>query len=130
MSEIVNLTNGANRRDFLRTGSGLLLGLFLPQSARLAAQGFGRGGGPVNPNAYIHIGADDSVTFQITKAEMGQGTVTSLSQLLAEELDCDWAKVRTEFAPVNPALYGNQGVFGSASIRTTWGPLCGSRHAD
>jgi isoquinoline 1-oxidoreductase beta subunit len=123
MSEIVNLTNGANRRDFLRTGSGLLLGLFLPQSARLAAQGFGRGGGPVNPNAYIHIGADDSVTFQITKAEMGQGTVTSLSQLLAEELDCDWAKVRTEFAPVNPALYGNQGVFGSASIRTTWGPL-------
>jgi isoquinoline 1-oxidoreductase beta subunit len=122
MSAIVNL-NGANRRDFLRTGTGLLLGLFLPESARLAAQGRGRGGGPVNPNAYIHIGADDSVTFQITKAEMGQGTVTSLSQLLAEELDCDWQNVRTEFAPVDPALFGNQGVYGSASIRTTWMPL-------
>ena len=37
---------------------------------------------------------------------MGQGPMTSLSQILAEELDCDWTKVRTEFAPVDPALYG------------------------
>ena len=53
---------------------------------------------------------------------MGQGTVTSLAMLLAEELDCDWQKVRTEFAPVDP-IYGMQGVFGSSSIRTTWVPL-------
>ncbi|MDQ1471549.1 MAG: isoquinoline 1-oxidoreductase subunit beta [Bryobacterales bacterium] len=111
----------ANRRDFLRTGLGLLVGLALPESSRVLAQG--RGTVPAKPNAYIHIGADDSVTFIITKAEMGQGTVTSLSQLLAEELDCDWKKVRTEFAPVDPALYGMQGVFGSQSIRTCWTPL-------
>ena len=113
-----------NRRDFLKTTfAGLFLGLVLPEQNELDAQGRGRGAGAPKPNAYIHIAPDDSVTFLITKAEMGQGTVTSLSQLLADELDCDWAKVRTEFAPVDPALYGMQGVFGSQSIRSLWMPL-------
>jgi isoquinoline 1-oxidoreductase beta subunit len=107
------------RRDFLKLGAGLLLSFGLSAQAPR-----GRGPqAPVKPSAYIHIAPDDSVTFIITKAEMGQGTVTSLSMLLADELDCDWGKVRTEFAPVDPALYGMQGVFGSASIRTSWGPL-------
>ena len=105
-----------SRRSFLQTlGAGLTLALNLPAQRGPA--------GPPRPNAYIHIAPDDSVTFLITKAEMGQGTITSLSQLLAEELDADWTKIRTEFAPVNPALYGMQGVFGSQSIRTTWNPL-------
>jgi isoquinoline 1-oxidoreductase subunit beta len=108
-----------NRRDFLASAAGLVLGFALPTKA--PAQG--RGQVPAKPSAYIHIAPDDSVTFIITKAEMGQGTVTSLSMLLAEELDCDWKKVRTEFAPVDPASYGMQGVFGSASIRTSWVPL-------
>lgn len=116
-----------NRRDFFRTtgagAAGLLLGFSLTEKSRLPAQGFGgRGGAPPKPDAYIHIGTDDTVTFLITKAEMGQGTVTSLAMLLAEELDCDWKKVHTEFAPVD-AVYGQQGVYGSASIRSTWGPL-------
>jgi isoquinoline 1-oxidoreductase beta subunit len=115
----------SSRRDFLKTGAaGLLVGLVWPERTPLAAQGYGRGAqGPAKPAAYIHIAPDGAVTFQIVKAEMGQGTVTSLSMLLAEELDCDWKSVRTEFAPVNPALYGNQGVFGSASIRTLYTPL-------
>jgi isoquinoline 1-oxidoreductase beta subunit len=115
----------SSRRDFLKTGAaGLLVGLVWPERSPLAAQGYGRGAqGPAKPAAYIHIAPDGAVTFQIVKAEMGQGTVTSLSMLLAEELDCDWKNVRTEFAPVNPALYGNQGVFGSASIRTLYTPL-------
>jgi isoquinoline 1-oxidoreductase beta subunit len=108
-----------NRRDFLKT---TFAGLFL--DVMLDAQGRGRGqSAPPKPSAYIHIAPDDSVTFLITKCEMGQGTVTSLSQLLADELDCNWSKVRTEFAPVDPALYGMQGVFGSQSIRTLWTPL-------
>ena len=49
--------------------------------------------------------------------------MTSLSQLLAEELDCDWKQVRTEFAPVDPAYGPLQGTFGSMSIRTCWDPL-------
>jgi isoquinoline 1-oxidoreductase beta subunit len=115
----------SSRRDFLKTGAaGLFVGLIWPEKSPLQAQGYGRGAqGPAKPSAYIHVATDGAVTFFITKAEMGQGTVTSLSMLLAEELDCDWKNVKTEFAPVNPALYGQQGVFGSSSIRTTYGPL-------
>jgi isoquinoline 1-oxidoreductase beta subunit len=106
-----------HRRDLLRGASGLLLAVALPAQRRGAAPA-------VKPNAYIHIGADNVVTFVIPKGEMGQGTITSLSMILADELDCDWTKIRTEFAPVDPALYGPmQGVFGSTSIRTMWKPL-------
>ena len=112
-----------NRRDVLRGLGGLLVGFVLPIGRNAVAQRYGVPL-PVKPNAYIHIDSDNVVTFVITKVEMGQGTVTSLSQILADELDCDWNCVRTEFAPVDPSCYGPmQGVFGSTSIRTQWMPL-------
>ncbi len=112
-----------NRRDVLRGLGGLLVGFVLPSGRDASAQRKGTPL-PVKPNAYIHVDPDNSVTFVITKVEMGQGTITSLSQILADELDCDWNCVRTEFAPVDPSCYGPmQGVFGSRSIRTEWMPL-------
>ena len=54
---------------------------------------------------------------------MGQGTVTSLSMLLAEELECDWKKIRTEFPGVESRVRHIQGVVGSPSIRSSWQPL-------
>ena len=112
-----------NRRDVLRGLGGLLVGFALPGGRNVEAQRYGAPL-PLKPNAYIHIDSDSVVTFVITKVEMGQGTVTSLSQILADELDCDWNCVRTEFAPVDPSCYGPmQGVFGSTSIRTQWMPL-------
>ena len=112
-----------NRRDVLRGVGGLVVGFFVPAASKIAAQRYGAST-PIKPNAYIHIGSDDEVTFVIVKGEMGQGTATSLAQILADELDCDWKKVRTKFAPVDPALYGPmQGVYGSTSIRTQWMPL-------
>ena len=126
MSATVNLS----RRSFLSTTGGLVLGFVLPEKTRLAAQAVGvpppnlfappPGG---KPNAYIHIGTNESVTFLIPKGEMGQGPTTACSQLLAEELECDWAKVRMEIAPVDPASYGHQTTVGSQAIRTTWEPL-------
>ena len=125
-------TGGAQkigRREFLKFGvtatGGLVIAFNLPGlGAQAAAQMTSAGVASSALNGYVHIGADDLVTLFIHKAEMGQGTVTSLAMLLAEELECDWKKVRTEFPPVNPALYGpNQGVVGSASIRTSWVPL-------
>jgi isoquinoline 1-oxidoreductase beta subunit len=115
-----------NRRNFLKTGigtaAGLTLSFTLPESARLKAQGSGVKGFALN--GYIHIGSDEFVTLVLPKSEMGQGPMTSLAQILADELDCDWAKVRTEFAPVDPKLYGPmQGTFGSMSIRTQWDPM-------
>src|SRR5437764_4962369 len=112
-----------NRRTFLKTGAaatgGLIIGFYLPGSNELAAQTNVR-----KLNAYVQVGSDDMVTLTIHKAEMGQGTVTSLSMLLAEELECDWKKIKTEFPGVDPVAFGPvQGVFGSQSIRTSWEPL-------
>jgi isoquinoline 1-oxidoreductase beta subunit len=113
-----------DRRSFLKAGAagtgGLLLGLYLPERNRLSAQ---------NPatdaklNAFVHVGSDDIVTLYLHKSEMGQGVVTSLSQLLGEELECDWKRIRTEFAGVDMAYGPLQGTFGSISIRTSWEPL-------
>src|SRR5579863_7706288 len=113
-----------NRRSFLQvstsSAAGLMLGFYLREISKVAAEVSVPNAARLN--AWIHIAPDDSVTFMIHKVEMGQGTVTSLSQLLAEELECDWAKFRTEFPPVDPA-FGFQGVVGSQSIRTSWDPL-------
>ncbi len=112
MSTITKL----NRRAFLQTGITAAAGLTLRFRARAQTAKT-----PVT--AYVHIGSDNTVTLMITKAEMGQGTVTSLAMLLAEELECDWNHIRTEFAPVDAAYGPMQGVFGSMSIRTLWGPM-------
>jgi isoquinoline 1-oxidoreductase beta subunit len=125
-----------DRRNFLQAGGGLLIGFVLPLKAQLPVEQeppypglfgpFPAMAMPTpegKPNAYIQIRADETVTFMITRAEMGQGVLTACSQLLAEELDCDWTKVRPQFAPVDTPLYGYQGTVGSLSIRTTWAPL-------
>ena len=116
------MTTQLNRRSFLRTtaaaAGGLLVGFQLPETSRLYADT-----GALKLNAFVHVGTDDLVTLFIHKAEMGQGTVTSLSMLLAEELECDWKKIRTEFPGVDREYGPNQGVVGSASIRSSWESL-------
>jgi isoquinoline 1-oxidoreductase beta subunit len=58
-------------------------------------------------NAWVTIGTDGTVSILCPAAEMGQGVLTSLPMILAEELDADWSKVKCEFAPANPKVYGN-----------------------
>jgi len=69
-------------------------------------------------NAWIRIGSDESVTFVISESEMGQGVHTALSMLLAEELEVDWSRIRTEHSLTDRTLYGRQSTGGSTSIRT------------
>lgn len=117
------------RRGFLQAGAaaagGLLIGFYIPERSELLAQGPRGGGAALTPNAFIHIGADDVVTLTVHKPENGQGTETSIAMLLAEDLECDWKKVKTEFAPINPDFYGGamQGTFGSQAVRTSWTPM-------
>jgi isoquinoline 1-oxidoreductase subunit beta len=112
-----------DRRGFLKTAAGgLLLGFHLSRGSKLSAA-VSDSVSDNKLNAWIHVGTDDYVTLFIHKAEMGQGTVTSLSMLLAEELECDWKKIRTEFPGIDRAFGGNQGVVGSQSIRSSWQPL-------
>ena len=73
------------------------------------------------------IGDDGIVTVRIDRAEMGQGVVTGIAMLVAEELEVDLAQVRTEFAPVDRAyvnpMFGEQSTGGSTSIRSTYEPV-------
>ncbi len=123
MSEIMNIC----RRDFLKAsatiGGGLILGFTLPLH-----YSFGQTAGPSGAssalNAFVHIGTDDTVTIMVNHSEMGQGVYTSLPMLIAEELECDWIKIKVKAAPVDPAYnhpaWGIQATGGSTSIASEW----------
>jgi len=111
-----------SRRRFLAAstalGGGLALGFRIPIAGEAAAQV-----APVTElNAWVVVNPDDTVVIRIARSEMGQGTLTGLAQLVAEELDCDWAKVRTEFPTPGENLarkraWGNFSTGGSRGIR-------------
>jgi isoquinoline 1-oxidoreductase beta subunit len=108
-----------SRRDFLvattAAGAGLVIGLYMP-----SRQG---GSKPFAPNAWLKITPDNRVTIVAARPEMGQGVRTSLAMVVAEELEVDWSKVTIEAAPLNRALYGDQSVGGSASVKESYEPL-------
>jgi isoquinoline 1-oxidoreductase beta subunit len=117
-----------DRRSFLKSSSagaaGLLIGFYFHGDAESLAAA---PDAPVVLNAWIHIGADDLVTILIDKSEMGQSILTGLAMIAADELDCDWKKVRTEFAPADKVYFnprfGAQGTGGSSGTPTSWDPL-------
>lgn len=92
----------------LGAGGALLLGwgLMPPRQRLRGLQPLATGPGQQALNGWLKIGADGSVVVQLAKSEMGQGVTTALAMLLADELDADWAHVRTEMAPID-AIYNN-----------------------
>src|SRR5215472_1513364 len=83
---------------------------------------------PFAPNAFIRIDKSGKVTFIIPQVEMGQATYTSLSMILAEELDANFGQVAVEHAPANEKLYANpmlsvQATGNSNSVRAFWTPM-------
>ena len=125
-----NAIVNVSRREFLKKGSAagaaLVIGFYLPGKGSLAAAGV-PAAAPFAPNAFIRVGADDLVTILVGQSEMGQGVLTSLPMIVAEELEADWKKVRFESALADPAyfnpLWGAQGTGGSTSVRAFWEPL-------
>ena len=99
-------TNSMKRRTFLASASGLTFSLAIG-GAGLIGQDAQAADNAIKVNAWVTIGTDNSITLMVPTAEMGQGTLTALPLILAEELDADWSKVKTEFAPPNPKVYGN-----------------------
>src|SRR6059036_2092284 len=94
---MITRTPKLNRRSFVigstAVGAGLALGLKIPFGASVVRA---QDGSP-EVNAWVVIRPDDTVVIRIARSEMGQGTLTGLAQLVAEELECDWSKVTTEY---------------------------------
>ncbi len=124
-------TTQVDRRIFLKTGlagaTGLVLGFYLPGLSTALANATAAPASPAVLNAWVRVAPDDIVTIVISKSEMGQGVMTSLSMLAVEELECDWKNVRPEFAPVDKVyidpVFGMQGTGGSQSIHSGWEPM-------
>jgi len=114
-----------NRREFVRSGvaagAGLTLAIHLPACARPGDAGVATT--PFKPNAWLRISTDGATTVIVDKSEMGQGVLTSLPQMIMEELDGDWSRIRIEPAPVDPAynntFYNIQATGGSTSVRSS-----------
>jgi len=124
-----NIVKNETRRDFLKVSGtvagGLALGFYLPGGPRVAQAD--AGGGYASPNAWVRIGLDNVVTIMVARSEMGQDVYTSMTMLVAEELEVDINKVKVEIAPpaevyIN-ALLGGQLTGGSTSIRDGWEKL-------
>jgi isoquinoline 1-oxidoreductase beta subunit len=119
-----------SRRVFLQSAgaTGLVIGFgwLAPTGAEAALPGVeGAATGPLAPNAFIRVGTDNFVTVICKHHEMGQGNTTGLATLVADEIDADWALVRTEYAPSDANLYKNlafgmQGTGGSSAIANSF----------
>ena len=111
---------GISRRAFLLSSGGAAIAVAF---GALPKKVFGQAG-PYLPNAWVRVGTDNIVTIYSPAAEMGQGVMTSMPLLIAEEMDCDWSRCRVEQAPYNPKVYGNP-LFGgnmlAGASRTTRG---------
>ncbi|WP_395670325.1 molybdopterin cofactor-binding domain-containing protein [Phenylobacterium sp.] len=125
MSETLNRPKAGkaalNRRGFLTAGAaaggGLLIG-FQFESAKAQAAAF-------TPNAFVRIAPTGETTLILPKTEMGQGVYTSITMVLAEELDVDLSQVKVEIPNGEPGLFGkvSQGTGGSTSTREIWNPV-------
>ena len=118
----MNFVPKMNRRSFVigtaAVGGGLALGFDLP----LGPQVVRAADGSPEVSVWVVIRPDDTVVIRIARSEMGQGTLTGLAQLVAEELECDWSKVTTEYPTpgqnvARKRVWGNFSTGGSRGIR-------------
>ena len=118
-------TSSIDRRQFLKVisaaSAGLAIGFYLP-SANDQDQPSGQTLSSFVPNAWLLIDRNGDITITVSKSEMGQGIITGLSMILADELGADWSRVRFLRADADEK-YGNMGTGGSTSTRTMWKPL-------
>jgi isoquinoline 1-oxidoreductase beta subunit len=119
MSATMNSSLNISRRRFLVSSAagGLSLAFHVPFAGEAAAQGT-----VPEVNAWVVVKPDDTVVIRIARSEMGQGTLTGLAQMVAEELECDWAKVTTEYPTpgqnlARQRIWGNFSTGGSRGIR-------------
>src|SRR5215469_13774049 len=110
------------RRAFLKAGvaagGGLMLALAFPASARVTTAN----GKDIKISPFVRIAPDGTVTIMAKNPEIGQGIMTSLPMIIADELDVEWKQVRVEQALLDP-VYGRQSAGGSRATPDNWDPL-------
>ena len=113
---------GMNRRDFLGSAAAAAATPFAGSFVfGFASQAAAQGAAP-EVNAWVVVQPDERVIIRIVRSEMGQGTLTGLAQLVAEELEADWSRVTTEYptpgaSVARKRVWGNFGTYGSYGIR-------------
>ncbi|MDD5176067.1 MAG: molybdopterin-dependent oxidoreductase [Sterolibacterium sp.] len=112
------------RREFLKVSAAVGGGLAIEFCFPVISAAAGKDAAATEVNAWVVIHTDDRVVVRIARSEMGQGTYTALAQLVAEELDCDWAKVSAEFASPNEhirrkRIWGSMSTGGSTGVRSS-----------
>ena len=115
--------HGVSRRAFLLSGAGVAFGVTFGGTLAGISEVFAQSG-EFAPNGWVRVAADGSVTVYSPASEMGQGVMTSMPLLLAEEMDLDWSRVRVEQAPYMPKVFGNPrfgGGMTTGASRTTQG---------
>ncbi len=122
-----------SRRSFLKgaagAGGALVVGAVVPLGAMAARPTPALMGPPdPRPNVFVRVTPDSSVTVLVKHLDKGQGIMTGLTTIVAEELDADWAQMRGEFAPADSKLYANhafgmQGTGGSTAVFNSWDEL-------
>jgi isoquinoline 1-oxidoreductase beta subunit len=121
MTHLPQITRRAFIVSVAALGGGMALGVRLPAAAIGRAEA---ASGPAEVTAWVVIQPDDTVVIRVARSEMGQGITTSLPMLVAEELECDWSKVRAEFPRPDENLqrkrvWGEMSTGGSRSVRTS-----------
>ncbi len=115
----------ASRRNFLKTSAAVSGGLAIGYPmAEVFGQAKGEPGPVPEMNAWVIVRPDDTVVIRYARSEMGQGSMTSAAQLVAEELEVDWRKVRVEYALANEQVkrkrpWGDMAAVGSRTIRNS-----------
>jgi isoquinoline 1-oxidoreductase subunit beta len=128
-----------SRRRFLqssaRAAAGFTIGFYLPGKVYAQMAAPGQGGvrvvpaGAWQPNAFVRVAGDNTVTVLVKHLEMGQGTFTGLPTVVADEMDAAWTQIRVEGAPADAALYNNllmgpiQGTGGSTAMANSFEQL-------
>ena len=117
------------RRQFLRVsalaGGGVLLATYIEPVANASARlaGAPKTAADFQPNAFIRITPDGSITIIAKNPEVGQGVKTMLPMIIADELDADWSKVKIEQAPLDTTKFQRQVAGGSTATPTNWMPM-------